>query len=160
MKKETSILVGMLILSTVTWAHGDGGMDCPCEQSVSASDATCSSSDCTSPTGCVSTSFTASCEGYYKLVVTVFCEQGNCANYNACATVYEGNTIVRNCHIEEPCTACSKGCFNLCLHYSHNYTLYVCLTPCEPTGNCSNPTFCTAQGTLSYCGSGAATCTP
>lgn len=157
--KTTFGFILMLLLSTALWAQGDGGMDCPCEQTVSLLDATCTwPHDCLSTDGCTSTTFVASCTGNYKFNVSIFCEAGNCTDYRVCANVYENGNLVPggNCH-NTPCNSDCDYLCGVCLHYGHTYTLYVCLIRCTG-GDCPSPTFCNARADLTYCGPGTVAC--
>ncbi len=131
-----------------------------CAISVSATDSVCTGfHDCLSTTGCTSISFTANCTGKYDLKAETICSRGDCEDFNACVNVYEGGTrIGENCHVL-PCSDCTEMCASaVCLEAHHNYTLYVCLTPCEPTDTCSTPgaSSCKALGTVNW--NSGATC--
>jgi hypothetical protein len=145
-----------LALSTALWAQ----VDCPCEQTVSVADPACTSPfDCVSRTGCASTTFTASCTGYYTYTISVLCEGEDCSDYNLCANIYEGANPLpnSNCHNNNVgCDPCSHTCDSICLQHGHTYTLYACLTTCG--GDCPSPSFCDGHATLTYCGYGATSC--
>ena len=154
-KYALALLVTCALIGTA-WAQED----CPCEQTVSAADALCTSPiNCTGITGCGRTGFTASCTGYYTYTISVFCEGEDCSDYNLCANIYEGANPLpnSNCHNNNVgCDPCSHTCDSICLQGGHTYALYACLTTCG--GDCPSSLFCTGYATLTYCGYGTTPC--
>ena len=155
MKASITFLL-MLAMSTILWAQAD----CPCEQTITVTDATCSDpwGDCVTPSGDYqSTTFTASCTGHYSMNVSVSgCD--NCDDYNVCGQLYDsGGGFLGHCYDTGNCSPCYRSCQTLCLYSGQSYTFYVSLESCGQT-QCPGALAGQATGVVKYCGPGTTAC--
>jgi hypothetical protein len=135
-----------------------------CQQTVTNSDATCTSGhNCISTTGCVSHTFIALCTGWYKFEVWTECgapvETEKCYHYQSCTNIVDDSGNNKNCHTTN-CNNqdCDHSCNNLnpsavCLTANNSYTIFTCLIACSG-GTCPTPTSgtCKAYSLLSFTG--------
>jgi hypothetical protein len=146
---SVTFLILMAVCAT-SWAQGNNP---GCKLFVHDSDRVCTvATDCSSLTGCTSTTFTPSCGGKYTLAAWVHCSAGQCAHCAACVSIWTTtpSVYVGGCDNTDVCGAetCRKSC-SIDLTANTSYTMFVCLITCPPEVSCLGcGESCTAHGCL------------
>ncbi|MBI5060149.1 hypothetical protein HZB60_10265 [candidate division KSB1 bacterium] len=108
----------------------------------------------TNDDSCASKQFTPPCTGMYTLAGLIDCADDDCEDYNFCISIYNGATPVYSCVVGPTCDCaetCGGGVGQVCLTGNTRYSLYVCLTPCDISGQCPPSSGeCCATATLTF----------
>jgi hypothetical protein len=133
--KQLIVLACVLESATgVAFAQGDGPLIndwCVCLADNSCDDV----ANCAQATNCAKTTFTVAANGTYRVGARAECNSTSCHQCRACVLITTDQGSYPFCQNPDDCSSdCTPSCNSIYMHAGIEYTMTVCLLPCQSGG--------------------------